>query len=128
MRVDLHKLHLMVPALGVLKAVSKIEVQQTDGVDRIEMKIPLASTLRLFADGKRGIVDGAVFEKLLVDVLHLYNKLLALVVLTINIEHGAAGIDAVAKLLRVEICDILNVLFAMEHRVQKAYKQFLVKL
>ena len=92
------------------------------------MKVPIASTLRLFADGKSGIIDGAVFEKLLVDVLHLYDKLLALVVLTINIEDGAAGINAVAKLLRIKICDILNVLFAMEHRVQEAYKQFLVKL
>ena len=92
------------------------------------MEIPVASSLCLFANGKRWIVDGAVFEKFLVHVLHLYNKLFAFVVLAIHIEDGATSINTVTKLFRVEVSDILNILFAMEHRVQEANKQFFVKL
>ena len=127
-RVDLHQLHLMVPPLGILKPIGKVEVEQANGVHGVQVEVPVASTLCLLAYGEGGIVDGAVLEKLLVNVLHLHNKLLALVVLAIHVEDGAAGIHAVAQLLGVKVRHVLHVLFAMKHGVQKADEQLLVKL
>ena len=92
------------------------------------MKIPITTSLRLFTNRKRRIINGAVFKKLLIYVLHLYNKLLAFVVLAIYIENGATGINTVAKLLRVEISNIQHILFSMEHSIQEADKQFFIKL
>lgn len=92
------------------------------------MKVPVAAALRLFADRKSGIIYSAVFEELLIDVLHLDNKLLATVVFAVNVEHGAARIAPVAQLLRIQISDVAHDLFAMENGVQKADKKFFVKL
>ena len=64
----------------------------------------------------------------MVYILHLHNELLSLVVLAINIEDGTASINSVAKLFGVKIHDILHVLLAMKHSVQKADEQLLVKL
>ena len=92
------------------------------------MKVPIATTLCLFAYGERRIIYSAVFEELIVYILHLHNELLSLVVLAINIEDGTASINSVAKLFLVKIRDILHVLLAMKHSVQKADEQLLVKL
>ena len=92
------------------------------------MKVPVTSTLCLFANGEGRIIYGAVLEELLVYVLHLYNELLALVVLAINIKDGTASISTIAKLLRIKIRDILHVLLTMKHGVQKADEQLLVEL
>ena len=117
----------MVPAPCVFQPVGEIEVQQADGVDGVEVEIPVASALRLFADGERGVVDGAVLEELLVDILHLDNELLALVVLTVDVEHGAAGVHPVTELLGVQIGDFLHVLLAAEHGVEEAFQEFFVE-
>ena len=103
----------MVPALCVLKTVGKVEVQQANRVDWIEMEVPVSSTLCLFSDGERRIIDGAVFEELLVYVLHLHDEFLSLVILAIYVEDGSAGIHTVTKLFGVEISYVLHVLFAM---------------
>ena len=92
------------------------------------MKVPIATTLCLFAYGERRIIYSAVLEELMVYILHLHNELLSLVVLAINIEDGTASINSVAKLFLVKIRDILHVLLAMKHSVQKADEQLLVKL
>ena len=92
------------------------------------MKVPVTSTLCLFAYGECRIIYSAVLEELLVYILHLHNELLALVVLAINIKDGTASISTIAKLLRIKIRDILHVLLAMKHSVQKADEQLLVKL
>ena len=65
------------------------------------MEIPFSSTLCLFTNGERRIIYSTVLEKLLIYILHLYYKLLALVVLAIYIEDGTSGISTVAKLLRI---------------------------
>ena len=36
-RIHLHQLPLMVPALGILKSIRKVEVQQTDCINGIKM-------------------------------------------------------------------------------------------
>ena len=118
----------MVPAFGILQPISEVEVKQAYGVDWIEMEVPIASTLCLFANGEGRLIYGAVLEKLLIHVLHLHYELLALVALTIYIEYGTACIGTVAKLLGIKIRDVLNVLLAVKHGVQKADKQLLVEL
>ena len=92
------------------------------------MKVPVASTVCLLTYGKRRIINSTVLEEFLIDILHLNNKLLAFVILAIYIKNGTAGICTVAKLLRVEIRNVLYVLLAMKHGIQKADEQLLVKL
>ncbi len=99
MRVHFHQLYLMMPATGILEAFGKIEVQKAYRVDGIQMEVPVTASTSLLADGKSGIIDGAILEELLVDVLHLHNEFLALFVFAIYIEDGTPGVDAVAKAL-----------------------------
>ncbi len=114
--------------LRFFQTFCEIEIQQTDGINRTEMEIPVTSTLSLLTDRKGGVIDGAVFEELLIHILHLDNKLLALLVLAIDIKDGAPGISTVAQLLRVEVSHILNILFATKQRVEETYQQLLVEL
>ena len=118
----------MVPAPGVLLTLGKVEVQEADGVDRVQVKIPVTATLRLFANGKRGIVYSAVFEKLLVDVLHLHDEFLATFVGAVHVEYGTACVGAVTEVLRVEVCNVAHRLLAVEQGVEETYKQFFVEL
>ena len=92
------------------------------------MKVPFSTTLCLFAYGEGGIIYGTVLEELLIYILHFNNEFLAFVVLAIYIEYSTACISTIAKLFGIKILDVLNVLFPMEHGVQEADKQFLVKL
>ena len=118
----------MAPPLGILKPIGKVEVEQTDDVDRVETEVPLSATLCLLAYRESGIVDGAVLEELLIYVLHLDDELLTLIVLTIHVEYSTSSVGTVAKLLGVEISDILHILLTMEHGVKEADEQLLVEL
>ncbi len=128
MRVDLHKLHLVVPTAGIGQTLRKIEIQQTNSVNGVQVEIPVAAALSLLADGKGGIVNRAVLEELLVDVLHLHDKLLAAVVLAVNVEDGTARVQTVAELLGVQVSNVAHVLLAVEYGVQKTHKEFFVEL
>ena len=77
---------------------------------------------------RKPLIDGAVFEELLIHILHLDDKLLALLVLAIDIKDGAPGISTVAQLLRVEVSHILYILFATKQCVEETYQQLLVEL
>ena len=92
------------------------------------MEVPVSSALCLFAYGECGVVYGAVFEELLIHVLHLHDEFLALVVLAVHIEDGTSCVIALAELLGVEVRYVPDVLLAVEHGVQKTYEQLLVEL
>ena len=94
----------------------------------IQTEIPLGSRRGLLTDGKGGIEQRAVFEELLVHVLHLHDEFLALVVLAVHIEDGTSCVIALAELLGVEVRYVPDVLLAVEHGVQKTYEQLLVEL
>ena len=91
------------------------------------MKIPIATTSGLLSDRESGIVYCPVLEKFLIYILHFNNKLLSLVILTIDIKYSTTLIDTVAELLRIEIRYILYILLAMKHGIKKTYQQFLVE-
>ena len=55
----------------------------------------------LFAYGECGIEEGTVFKELLIGVLHLDDKLLAILVFAINVEDCLAGRLYLAKMLAV---------------------------
>ena len=126
--VYLHELNLMVPAAGVLFTLGKVEVQEADGVDRVQVEVPVAATLCLLADGKRGIIYRAVLEELLVHVLHLHDELLATFVGAIHVEDGTASVGAVAEVLGVEVGDVAHRLLAVEQGVEETHEQLLIEL
>ena len=118
----------MVPAAGVFFTLGKVEVQEADGVDRVQVEVPVAATLCLLADGKRGIIYRAVLEELLVHVLHLHDELLATLVGAIHVEDGTASVGAVAEVLGVEVGDVAHRLLAVEQGVEETHEQLLIEL
>lgn len=48
----------------------------------------VAAFLRLLLNGKSGIINTAVFEEFLIDILHFNNKFFTLLILTIKVKNG----------------------------------------
>ena len=69
--------------------------------------------------GESGVEDAPVLEELLFGLLHLDDECLALLVLAINVEDGAAVSKAVAQVLAVEVSEVVDDLLALEERVKE---------
>ena len=120
------QLHMMADFLLVECILVHAEVEQGNGIDMIELEIPLIPLGRLFSDREGGVEEGAILEIRLVRILHFYNELLAVFALTIYIKDGSAvGID-ISHMLRVQIRYVLHNLFAIKQAVEEANEQILV--
>lgn len=108
--------------------IVKTEIKDTYRIDGLEIIVPTVTTNSLVTDWEGGVKNTAVFEKLLLCLLHLNEKFLATLILTINIENSLAIYLTSAKLLAVEVGKITDNLFAIEHGVEKTDKKVFVYL
>ena len=83
---------------GVFFVLIKYKIQNANGVDVVELKVPV-SFWRLFLNGKGTVENTAIFEVILFGFLHFYDKSLAIASGTIEVEHGIALKLRVALLL-----------------------------
>ena len=80
--------------------VVKNEVQDSDGIDGTQFKVPFAFE-GLFLDGKGCIVDAAVFEKILFCFLDFDDEAIAILGLTVEVENGFPVKGRTAELFRI---------------------------
>ena len=111
---------------GVCFVVVKNEVENSDGVDRAEFKVPFAFE-SLFLNRKGGVVDAAVFEKVLLGFLDFDDEAFAILGLAINIEDGFTVNNLTSELFGVFEGEILNVVMGGQERVQKVDQQPFVR-
>ena len=84
-----HQLHLVVEAVLLVFVTRENEIQNADGIDIIQMKIPVASPV-LLDNREGGIEHATVFEEVLTGLLHFHDELLAVLALAVDIEDGTA--------------------------------------
>ena len=80
----------MVEAVFRVFVAGKDEVQDADGVNAVQVEVPLVAHFSLLDDGESGIEHAAVLEEILAGLLHLNNEFFAVFALAIYIEDGAA--------------------------------------
>lgn len=88
----------------------------------------LLAFVHLFKHTTAGITDGAVEKIRLPTVLHLQNKSLSLVGLTINIIDNASLVLGGGQFFLVLKNDILYLKFADQQVIKKAYQQVFAEL
>ena len=103
------------------------KIKDADDINRLQTVVPF-SPFALFADGKRGIIQAAVFEELLFAALHLHQDFFASLRLAIHIEHRPAVCLPRAEMFRIEIGQILDFLTPAEQAIDETDEQFLVHL
>jgi hypothetical protein len=72
-----------------LVGIVKDEVQNANGVDRLQAKIPVAF-LSLLLNREAGIVDTAIFEVILLGFLQLNNKIRAVRGFAVQVKNRLA--------------------------------------
>src|SRR5690242_12663762 len=68
--------------------VGETEIQDANGINGFQVIIAISSFRRLTLNGEGSIVDTAILEKLLPDILDFNNELLALLIFTIQIKNS----------------------------------------
>ena len=108
------------------RGVAHFVVEQSYHIDVFELVVPYIALLGLLADWEGSIVERTVFKKSLIGILHLDDKLLALLVLTIDVENGLAFRADIPDVFAVEKCHVLYDLLAIKEGVEKVDEQVLV--
>ena len=85
----------------------------------LEFIIPNFSFLRLLTNRECGIIEGTVFEVFLAGILHLNDKLLTFLILTIYIEYCLAVCTYITNMLTIKECYVFYNLFTIKQRVEK---------
>ena len=125
--LDISQLDLMAETVGRILAIGKHEIQHANGIDIVQMVVPLLAFYSLLADGERGVIDAAIFEVLLLRFLHLNDETAAVARHAVHIEHGATVTIALAKVLGIQVLYIGNLLFlAIEQGIEETDEQVLV--
>ena len=78
------------------------------------VEVPFGANLCLFLNRKCGIEHAAIFEELLVHILHLDDKLAAILILAVDIKDSTATIAIHAKMFSREVLHLLDVLVSHE--------------
>ena len=105
--------------------VVDVEVQDADHVNSLQRVVPIPP-FRLFSDGEGSIIQTPVLEKLLFSLLHLYQNLFSLFILTIHIEHGLPVQFPSTQVLGIQVSQVFHHFLPVEKRVDEANQQFFV--
>ena len=120
------QLHMMADFLLVECILVHAEVEQGNGIDMIELEIPVTPLWCLFTDREGGVEKGAILEIRLVGILHFNDELLTVFALAIYIKDGSAvGID-ISYVFWIQIRYVLYNLSAIKQAVEEANEQILV--
>src|SRR5258708_19850841 len=76
------------------------KIQNTYAKDRFQVKVPF-TLFRLLYNRKGRIINASFLEKVVLFLLHLYDKFLPLLIFTIDIIHSSAILLSPPYLLRV---------------------------
>ena len=120
------QLHMLADFLLVESILVHAEVEQGNGIDMIELEIPLIPIGRLFSDREGGVEEGAILEIRLVRILHFYNELLTVFALAIYIKDGSAVSIDISYVLWIQILHVLHNLSAIKQAIKEANEQILV--
>ena len=118
--------NIVVDSVRRERGVAHFVVEQSYHIDVFELVVPCVALLGLLADWEGSIVERTVLEIGLGSVLHLYDKLLALLVLAIDVENGLAVGTDIPDMLAVEERHVLDDLLAIKEGVEKVDEQVLV--
>ena len=106
--------------------IVKNEVENSDGVDSAEFKVPFAFE-GLFLNRESGVVDTAVFKEVLFGFLDFNDEAFAVLGLAIDVEDGFTINSLATKLLGVFEGEVLDVMMDGQKRVQKVDQQPFVR-
>ena len=106
--------------------VVKNEVENSDGVDSAEFKVPFAFE-GLFLNWESGVVDTAVFKEVLFGFLDFNDEAFAVLGLAIDVEDGFTVNDLTSKLFGVFEGEVLDLMMGGQERVQKVDQQPFVR-
>ncbi len=98
------------------------EVEDADGVDGAEFKVPLAFE-GLFLDWEGGVVDAAIFKEVLFGFLDFDDEAIAVLGLAVDVEDGFTIELCTAKVFGVFEREILNVVMGGQKRVEEVDQQ-----
>ena len=91
----------------------KHEVKDANGIYTLEFKVPF-TFWGLFLNWEGRVIYATVNKKRLFRLLHLYEKLLPLVVLAIYIKYGFTLCNGMPKMLHVEVLQVFYHLFTVK--------------
>ena len=94
--------------------IAHLIVEQGHHIDMFKLIVPNVTLLGLLADWEGCVVERTVFKKSLIGILHLDDKLLALLVLTIDVENGLAVGTDIPDMLAIEERHVLYDLLAIK--------------
>ena len=118
----------MAETVGRILAIRELEVKDAYRVYILQTIVP-AALGSLLTYWSRGIVDTAVLEESLLGLLHLNDEAAAVPGHAVDVEYRAAVSVAVAKVLAVEILDVLYLMLAVvEQGIEETDEQILVHL
>ena len=126
MGLPVHQLDL--PHVPAILMIRKSEVQYADGVHGLQPVVPAPAFRCLVLLEQRRVVDTAVFEELLPDILQLNDKLLPPPVFAEQVKDRLPVDQAPALHLRIQIRQLMDLLTLAQHLVQEVDQQLLVKL
>ena len=106
--------------------VAHLIVEQSYHIDVFELVVPYVTLLGLLTNREGCVLERTVFKKSLIGILHLDDKLLALLVLTIDVENGLAVGTDIPDMLAIEERHVLYDLLAIKEGVEKVDEQVLV--
>ena len=111
----------------VLVRVIKEKIQNADGVNCLQLKVPVSSH-SLFPDRKCRIENAAILEKILFRLLKFHDEFLALLILAVNVKNGLP-LSYVREMFVLQIGDFFDVaLFLPQQFAEKVQQQVFVRL
>jgi hypothetical protein len=112
----------------VILVLLETEVENPDGINRLQPKIPVTALYGLLLDGKRGVIDTSVLEIVLFGMLYLHDEFFAVQALTIQIEDGFALVFTTRQLLAFFVVQYLYLILFGQQLIEKIDEQLLVEL
>ena len=106
--------------------VVKNEVENSDGVNSAEFKVPFAFE-GLFLNWESGVVNTAVFKEVLFGFLDFNDEAFAVLGLAIDVEDGFTVNGRATKLFGVFEGEVLDMMMGGQERVQKVGQQPFVR-
>ncbi len=122
MRLLVKQPHIMIDGIVGKCSVTHFIVKQCHNIHMLKPEVPLGTLLGLLTYRECSIIQRTVLKIGLVGILHLHDKLLALLVLAIHIKDGLALRIYITHVFAVKKGHILYHLFPIKQRVQKVNK------
>ncbi len=128
MCIDVSQCYIVANRIGVKGFFVHLVVDKRYDINVFKLEVPILTFFSLFANGKGGIIERAIFKVFLSCILHLDNKLFAFFVFAVNVENSFSFSINVAYVFTISKLNVFYHLLSFKQRVQKANEQVFIRL